>query len=185
MLALEILFIACVLFAGLSIVLTTMKTGISPVPSTGKARRVMMSATENSGTGEIIDMGSGWGTLVVALARKYPDRHIIGYELSWVPWAFSMIRKSIFRLNNLTLYHKNIIDADLSCASVVVCYLFRGSMLLLQDKLEHEPHGEIRVVSSTFALTSFQPTDVIRLNDMYRSPIYVYQCSAVIPPNRE
>jgi len=27
---------------------------------------------------EIVDLGSGWGTLLFAMAKKYPDRQLIG-----------------------------------------------------------------------------------------------------------
>ncbi len=184
MLALEFIAIACLLFAGLSIILTSMKTGISPVPSTGEARKAILSAVENSGAGPVMDLGSGWGTLVVALARQYPNRQIIGYELSWVPWAFSSIRKYIFQLHNLTLSRQDFRYADLSRTSVIVCYLFTGGMMSLQEKLAQETHGEIRIVSSTFALPSGNPTNITRLNDMYRTRIYVYQYAAVTTPEQ-
>ncbi len=179
--AFEIVIIAGILFVGISVVLTSMKTGISPMPSTGKACKAMLAATENSGKGPVADLGSGWGNLVVALARKYPDREIIGYELSLVPWLFSLIRKYMLRLNNLTLYRKDFLKADLSNVSVLLCYLFPGGMLSLEEKLRQDIKSEILIVSSTFALPSFNPTEVIRLNDIYSTPIYVYHQNAIPP----
>jgi len=174
MLVAEIIIIALLLFAGMSVVLTTMKTGVAPMPSTGKARRAMMSAMEDSGTGHVADFGSGWGTLVITLARKSPDRQIIGYELSFIPWLFSLMLKYILRLDNLTLYHKNFLTADLSNVSVIVCYLFPNCMESLEEKLKREIKKDILVVSSTFAFPSFKPDEVIRLDDIYRSPVYIY-----------
>ena len=95
MLIIEIILIACITFAGISIVLTSMKTGISPSPSSGKAVRAMLAAIEDSGTGPIVDLGSGWGTLVIALAGKYPNRQVVGYELSLV---LKLLEKLIIQL---------------------------------------------------------------------------------------
>ncbi len=181
MITIEIVIILFILFVGMSVVLTSMKTGISPMPSTGNACQAMLAATKNSGKGPVADLGSGWGNLVIALARKYPDREIIGYELSLVPWLFSLIRKYILRLNNLTLYRKDFLKADLSNVSVLLCYLFPGGMLSLEEKLREDINSEILIVSSTFALPSFNPTNVIRLDDIYSTPIYVYH-QKTIPP---
>ena len=175
MLIIEIIPIACIVFAGISIVLTQMKTGMLPSPSSGKTSRAIVAATEDSGTGPIVDLGSGWGTLVVALAGKYPHRQVVGYELSLVPWLFSSIRKSVTGLDNLMLYRKNFLNADLSDASVLTCYLFPGGMVSLQEKLEQDNINKVLIVSSAFALPSSKPIKVIRVKDIHRTPIYLYR----------
>ncbi len=175
MLVLEIILLICIFFVGISIVLAAMKTGIPPMPTSGRVCRAMISFAENSGTGPLIDLGSGWGTIVIALARKYPDRQVIGYELSPVPWLVSLALKHILRLNNLDLRRKNFLEADLSEASVLLCYLFPAVMTSLQEKLELEITNEMLVVSNTFALPTWKPVRVKRLNDMHGSLIYLYR----------
>ena len=174
MLIIEIILIACILIAAISIVLTKMKTGMFPSPSSSKTCRAIVAATENSGTGPIVDLGSGWGSLVVALAKKYPHRQVIGYELSFVPWLFSSIRKSVSGLDNLILYRKDFLNADLSGASLLTCYLFPRGMESLKDKLEQDNINDILLVSSTFALPESEPMKVIRVKDNYRTPVYLY-----------
>ncbi len=172
---LEIILITGLVIAIISIVWSTLKIGISPMPSSRKAYQTMLSITEVSRTeGPIIDLGSGWGTLVIAFAKKYPQRQIIGYELSWVPWIVSCILKSIFQLNNISLHRKNFLKADLSEAAVLLCYLFPNSMHSLKNKLDEEPGRVKFIVSNTFALPFSQPEKVIQLNDIYRTPIYLY-----------
>jgi len=175
MLIIEIILIAGILIAGISIVLTSMKTGISPSPSSGKTLRAIVAATENSGTGPIVDLGSGWGTLVIALAGKYPHRQVAGYEVSFIPWLFSSIRKSLSGLDNLTIYRKDFLNAALSDASVLTCYLFPGGMVSLKDKLERDNMRQVLIVSSTFALPSSEPIKVVQVKDIYRTPVYLYR----------
>jgi hypothetical protein len=97
MLLIQIIVIAGIILAGMSIVLTSLKTGIGPLPSSGEARKVVLSAADTAGKGPIIDLGSGWGSFVIPLARKYPDRKIIGYELSSVPYYFSLLLKRLLK----------------------------------------------------------------------------------------
>lgn len=174
MIYLKLILLICFLVVVISIVWYTMRTGISPMWSSGKACQVMVGAIEQPADGPLIDLGSGWGTLVIPLARKYSPHRVIGYELSWFPWLVSLILKYSLRLDNLTLYRKDFRKADLSNASVLYCYLFPGGMHSLEEKLKRELSSEMIIVSNTFALPSCQPAKVIRLKDIYRTPIYVY-----------
>lgn len=164
-----------VLLIALSIVWSTLKTGISPMMSSNKARQTMLNAISMDEKGALIDLGSGWGTLVIAVAKNQPNKQVIGYELSWFPWMVSVLFKYSLGLGNLTLYRKDFKNADLSSASTLVCYLFPGGMVALEDKLKHEKvNNKITIVSNTFALPSCKPTNVIKLKDFYQTPIYVY-----------
>ena len=58
---------------------------------------------KNSSNDEIIDLGSGFGTLSIFLASKLQEKHITAYELSFVPWAISVILKKILNIKNLTI----------------------------------------------------------------------------------
>jgi len=175
MLIIETILIGCIILAGTSIVIASLKTGIGPLPSSGKARGAVVSAVETAEAGPIIDLGSGWGSFVIALARKYPGRTIIGYELSSVPYYFSALLKRLLGLDNLVLKRENFLDAELCGASVLVCYLFPGGMESLEDKLLHELKGHTRVISCLFALPSCTPSRTIRIDDMYKTPVYIYE----------
>ena len=174
MVHLELIILVFVLLAIISIVWSTLQTGISPMMSSAKACQAMLASIDKPVNGPLIDLGSGWGTLVIALARKYPRQQVIGYELSLLPWLVSIIRKYSLRLNNLTLYRKDFKKTELGNASILFCYLFPGGMLSLHEKLKRELSNEILIVSNTFALPSCQPTKVIKLKDVYQTPIYVY-----------
>lgn len=170
--ALALFFI--VLIIVISIVWSTQKTGISPMMSSSKACQTMLAEINTDEKGALIDLGSGWGTLVIAVAKKHPDKQVIGYELSWFPWVISVLFKYSLGLDNLTLYRKDFKNADLSSASTLICYLFPGAMTALEDKLKHDMAKNITIVSNTFALPSYKPVKVIKLRDFYKTPVYVY-----------
>ena len=171
---LYLIILVVVLLVILSIVWSTLQTGISPMMSSDKACRAMLASIDGGANGPFIDLGSGWGALVIALARKYPREQVIGYELSWLPWMVSVILKHCLRLNNLILYRKDFSKAELGNASVLFCYLFPGGMNSLQEKLNREISRELLIVSNTFALPSYQPTKVTKLKDIHHTPIYLY-----------
>lgn len=163
------------LAALLSIIRYTIQTGISPMPSSIKAKKAIIDELKHTGTGPVTDTGSGWGTLVTAIALNFPERKVAGYELSPLPWLYSVIRKKIYRLDNLTLYRKNFQKTSFSDTGVIVCYLFPGGMAKLQEKIERENPPVHTVISSTFAFPSVRPEKVLKLNDIYKTPVYVYR----------
>ncbi|WP_370277271.1 hypothetical protein, partial [Pontibacterium sp.] len=113
--------------------------------------------------------------LVIPLALKFPHRQIVGYELSIMPWLTAVLVKNLLRLKNLEIYRQDFLKSDWSGASVIVCYLFPGGMDSINNKLESEKSDIGFVISNNFALPSYQPDKIIRLNDFYNSPIYLYK----------
>jgi hypothetical protein len=158
----------------ISIWVGVVRTGISPMPSSRGAIREILNFIPKTGKGPIIELGSGWGTLAIPLARAHPQRQIICYELSSIPWLFLRLSAVLLRLHNIETHHKSFQDADLSSAAVVVCYLFPQGMTLLAPKLESELAPKAIIVSNTFALPGWKPAQEVRLQDMYRTPIYQY-----------
>jgi len=176
-LAVGLVILLCVIVAGGSIVWNSLRTGISPMPSSRNATLTMLGEVGTADAGPIIDPGSGWGTVVIATAKKYPQRQVIGYELSPIPWLISVLRKHLCRTHNLSLYRVDFLKADLSNATTLLCYLFPGGMRALEKKLHQEENKIQLVISNTFALPSHEPAKVIKLNDIYTTPIYVYHRS--------
>lgn len=160
------------------------------MPISKKARLAVMQLIETAGiegdtetsvgesiqaSGVIVDLGSGWGSLTIRMAMKYPDRQIIGYELSFFPWLVSALVAKCLALNNLRVYRQDFSKAELSTASIVVCYLFPAGMVTVEAKLAEQKTSIDYVISNNFALPSFQPEKTIQLDDFYRSPVYRYR----------
>lgn len=79
----------------------------------------------------IVDLGSGWGALVVALARAFPDATVQGVEISLFPYLVSRLRTH--HLPNVSLKWGNFLCSDPSNAEAIVCYLMPGVMAKLGD----------------------------------------------------
>ncbi len=135
----------------------------------------MMKLVDETGTGSIIDLGSGWGNFVIRIAKRNPQRQIVGYELSLLPWLTSTLLKKVLGLKNLTLHRQNFYNAHLPTASVLVCYLYPEAMDRIKNKLLLEQPKVDFLISNNFALPSWQSHKVVQLNDFYKSPIYLYK----------
>jgi len=155
------------------------------MPSSNEAYLAMVQLADETGSGTLIDLGSGWGNFVIRIAKKHPHRKIVGYELSYLPWLTSTLLKKIYRLKNLTIYRQNFYQADLSKASVLVCYLFPEAMIKISRKLQFEQSNIQFLISNNFALPKSQPFKTIQLKDFYKSPVYLYKMSELSPQSIE
>ncbi len=167
-----------VLVTGAAILITlvyTIRTGISPVPTSPRVRASLMATLPDELEGPVFELGSGWGTLAFPLARAYPQCPVEAYELSPVPWLVSLLRQLLTPCPNLTIHRQNFHRADLGQAALVVCYLYPGGMAGLRKKFESELSAGSFVVSNFFAVPGWTPAEVRRANDLYRSPVYVYR----------
>lgn len=168
------------LLAMVSILLGTLRTGISPMPSSGKAQRqVIRFLEQNPQTNQgqhLIECGSGWGNLAFKLARRFPNDQITGYELSLLPWLFSRIAVRLSGLSNVRIVRANFLKQDLSAADVLVSYLHPQGMQKLQQQLARQSKDKPReLISIYFALPGCHALEQQTLQDLHRTRIYRYR----------
>lgn len=168
------LVLAVTVAALASVVWATLRLGISPMPTSPAVRRAVLALLPHDVDGEVHELGAGWGGLALALADACPRAQVVAWEASFVPWLWCRLRLALRPRKNVTLRHGDFFGADLSRARLVVCYLWTGAMTRLGPKLEAElPQGAV-VVSHTFALRGWQAEQAVRVDDLYRTPVYRY-----------
>jgi tRNA A58 N-methylase Trm61 len=96
----------------------------------------------------VYELGSGWGSLVIALAQAFPDAQVRGVEMSPVPYWVSRIRTR--GMNNVSLRRGNFYDCDLTDAGAVTCYLMIKPMPKLAGVLDRMLAPGTPVVSLSF-----------------------------------
>lgn len=144
------------------------------MPTSRKAKTALLKTIPPNHSGKIIELGSGWGTLLFPLAKEHPLSTVIGYELSPIPYFFSKLRLYLQPFPNIKIYRKDFFQFPFHDASVVICYLFPGAMEKLKNKFENELSAKTLVVSNTFAIPGWIPDKIMRLDDLYQSKIYIY-----------
>lgn len=153
----------------LIIAIDTMRLGISPMPSSGKARRVLVSLVQK---GTVYELGCGWGTLAVALSGK---NRVCAFERALIPWFFSVIQKQVRGAKTLSIEKRDFFSVDLSKADVVVCYLYPGAMRRLGPKFEKELKKGAVVLSNSFQIPGRKADEIIEVGDWMGSKIYCYR----------
>jgi hypothetical protein len=149
--------------------------GITPTPTSKKVKTTLFRLLPPMHQTKIVDLGSGWGNLVFALAEHYPDCQVTGYEISPLPYCISKWINLWRGLPNVTLKRQDFFEVPLSEFSLVICYLYPGAMLKLKEKFERELPNQAYVITHTFAIPGWIPLSIERANDIYQTPIYFYR----------
>jgi len=172
-----LVLVLCAIFVSLYY---TFITGISPVSSSFKSRKKIISSISPAQEGFIYELGAGWGAVAFPLARRCPKATVVAYEISPIPWFFLKVRALIFGPPNLRILRRNFFKDNLAKATLVVCYLYPGAMQKLSAKLINELDPDANVISNTFEIPTWTPTLVQSLEDVMCPQIFHYKVNSAI-----
>jgi hypothetical protein len=93
-LAVFIIFDMVILVYGAGLVISAFGRIAPPVPSGRRLRQVFADyiADKYPDVKTIIDIGSGWGTMVRAVAKRFPNADVTGIEMMPIPYLYSILR---------------------------------------------------------------------------------------------
>ena len=130
----------------------------------------------------VYDLGAGDGRIVITAAQKFGAR-AVGVELSEELFRSATARIQAMGLENrVRMIHANLLDVDLSEASVVTIYLLTSSNLKLKPNLEKYLKPGARVVSNDFEIRGWNPAQTVKIKaDGATHTIYVYDIG---PPKK-
>jgi hypothetical protein len=134
-----------------SLIAFQMATGVPPLSSTSTEGADVVALLRRARLAEdavIYELGSGWGSLVVALARAFPEADIRGIEMSPLPYWVSRLRTR--HLPNVHLRRCDFYGCDLTDAQAVTCYLMMSPMPKLAELLDRALAPGTPVVSLSF-----------------------------------
>jgi ubiquinone/menaquinone biosynthesis C-methylase UbiE len=110
----------------------------------------------------VYDLGSGDGRLLFAALERGAGR-AVGIELN--PLQLQIARETAKSKNlegKITFIEADIMEVNLSEATVVFCYLFPSASRALKPKLESELKRDTRVVMESFPVPGWKPDNSTR-----------------------
>ncbi|RKD67795.1 class I SAM-dependent methyltransferase [Rhizobium sp. WW_1] len=147
----SIALLCIVTLSCLSILLFHLVTGVPPMPSSAAVITDVIDLLRQANLPprpKIYELGSGWGSLAIALARAFPDAEIHGFELSPLPFLFARLRTRGIR--NLSIHWGDFFRQDVSDADAITCYLMIRPMPKVGAFLDSMLRPGTAVVSLTF-----------------------------------
>jgi len=136
-----------------------------------KAARQLASYT-------ILDIGSGNGHLTREIARAMPDTQVIGIEINYLSWLWSVVMARRAGLKNLRYIRQDFMTYDFSGAQAVVMFLIPAVLTMLGRKLHEQAAPGTFIMSNKFPLgDGWQPLRVEQTSTLYlhQGKSYLYR----------
>ncbi len=149
------------------------------VPSFGKQKEIMIEkiATElkkRKQPQNILDPGCGTGTLLVALAEKFPEHNFTGIE--WNPLAAAIARRRTRKFKNIKIIRQDMFEHSFSSFDIIVCFLMQPLMESFGNKIKKECRPGTLVYSNSFYIPQMQAKEVFKIKGFYKfNDVYVYE----------
>jgi hypothetical protein len=173
----------------LTFVWSNWRWGITPMPTSPHVERVCVKLLQDALQGRdgvsrharVAELGSGFGTLARGIGRAIPSAQVEALEGNGPIHAISVMLDRVVRafrrlpMRRVTYRRADFMQEPLAEYDAVVCYLYPGAMMPLARKLTTTLPDGAWVVSNTFALPGWKPIQVVRANDFYKSPVYLYR----------
>jgi len=159
--------------------ITRKKVYVPFVPADAAGISAMCKAVGLRGDEKVIDLGSGWGTIVFYLAKKYPKLRITGIELHPVLHLIAKLHQLLgYQSRDITLIRGDA--AAVSLESFDIVFLFMLSPFVNQvlvPKFEKELRKGAMVVSYVFPMKSksFQEEKVQLPVHGWKNAVYIYR----------
>ena len=122
-----------------------------------------------------VDLGSGLGGVVLALARARPDGAFSGVELAPLPALIARLRVALGGPPNVSLRRGSLWSVPLADADVVYVFLSPVPMPELWAKARREMREGALLVSNTFVVPGVPADRIIEVGDARGSRLHVWR----------
>ncbi len=129
-------------------------------PTPLKIVRGMLELVKISPQDIVYDLGCGDGRILFMAVEEFGAQKAVGYEIRRD--LCEDFQKEIQRRNlqkRISVIKGNLLDADISEASVITLYLFPTANEILRPKLEKETRCGVRVISHDYPIETWQITE--------------------------
>lgn len=123
---------------------------------------------------DFIDLGSGLGGVLTYLARTHPLGRFHGVESAPLPFIWSWLCIKLGGYRQCSVHWGSMWDKDLSQYDVVFAYLSPVPMEALWNKARQEMSPGSLFISNTFIVPDHPPQEIITVEDMHRSTLYLW-----------
>lgn len=140
------------------------------VPSVGKSKQTMLDIArkqlaESDKPLTVVDLGSGTGSLLIPLAKEFPQHTFIGIEWDFIPLMVAMFHSR--KLKNTHWSKQNFMTYSCQEADIVFCYLLKTMQESIGLKLSREIKNDCLVI------TELYPVNHLKLIKAYKPKLNV------------
>lgn len=167
---------ACGILIFVAFIMFSFRDMVPFVPTPRKMLKKIISMADIKDNERVVDLGSGSGRIIMAVAKKYKKNLIIGVEKSY---SLRLATKFFlffhpFLKKRVQVINKDFFNLDLTEFDVIFCFLTPEALRILLPKFQLLKPGS-RIVSYMFALENSQGFEENIEYATSKDSIYLYK----------
>ena len=182
---LSVVSVLSVVSCGAATAVSSNRPTLAPYVPTPQDVVDRMLADANVTSSDVVyDLGSGDGRIVITAAKKY-GAHGVGIDIDPDRISESRSNARSAGVGDLVEFQRgDILQADVSRATVVTLYLVSSGNLKLRPILTRQLRPGARIVSHAFGMGDWKPDKVDQFKDAQGDDrvIYVWRADGVVRP---
>ena len=142
------------------------------VPSRHEVVKRMLEVAHVGSNDVVFDLGCGDGRILIMAVNDFGAKKAIGYEMRrdlYQRTLNEIIKQDL--TDKISIIHGDLLEADLTQATVITLYLTTSGNERLRPKMEKEIKNKTHIVSHDFRITKWSPS--IK-EEFYSHSIYLY-----------
>ena len=149
------------------------------VPSFGSEKKVIIARVDEilknaTNTKTIIDPGCGTGSLLISLAKKYPEHKFIGIEWGKIPYLICKFKSR--NLSNISVVQNDMFKCSFKEADIIVCFLMDPLMEKFGNKVKEDAKKNLVIFSNSFEIPNIPLSEKIETKRfLFMKNVYVYK----------
>lgn len=122
----------------------------------------------------VVDLGCGDGSMLFAVARRFPEVICTGYDISLLPLFIAWGRKLLFfkAYKNVHIYFGDLFKQDCRQAEIVFIFLLSKCYPKLLTNLKGKVSPTAQVIVEAWPLPGLEPVEVLKADGLL--PVYIY-----------
>jgi len=118
------------------------------------------------------DFGCGLASVLVKLAKQYPNAHFTGYETAPLSYLIAKIRS--LAISNLEIKRQSFWETQWAHYDIIYCFLSPAPMPNVESHAKNNMKSGATLISNTFALPKKKAKKVIDVSDLRETKLYIY-----------
>jgi hypothetical protein len=132
----------------------TLREPIPFYPTRPKVYQELADIVAQKKVRRFVDLGSGFGSVLFALAPTFPETIFIGYEIGIFPVTLARVRSWWYP--NVRFIRKSLWDVNLGSFDCIYAFLSPPPMAALEEKLLKEMNPSATFITNSFPLPNSQ-----------------------------
>jgi len=161
----------------LALVISAAIAGVSAapwLPTKAKDRNHLFEHLKLEPGQKVLDLGCGDGSMLFAVARKFPETECVGCDISLLPllfgWARKFLKPSAYK--HVHIRFGNLFKQSVAGFDVVFIFLLPKSYPRLVELMKRDLKNESQVIVEAWPLPHITPDETLRAEGCL--PIFVY-----------